>query len=351
MKYIVKDIDGQEHGPIDEATLAKWVDEDRVTAETQIRSEMLPNWKPASKLKLLEERLAEQAERRRQVESTLEKSSELAKKLKQRFSRKTEQSTAFVHRHKPQNATITRRIYAWIFDLVAIGVIVLTAYAGVLAYAFYHAGKVTDADVEELRQRDNRLAAASETGVNIEASLEMRPAVSPASAQDSAAKADVAMAPAVPDTSVNLDNLEADRAPYTLADSQAGYGLGSRWRNIVDGKEYICLDGKPGQARWIAQAYLKRLVTFATIPLVLLIIFYYGFCYGFFAQTFGMWYWGIFIIRKNIEEVYFFRAFIYTLMMFVFGIFTPVFLYVFNRGLHDLLAGVRVINVAGTTKD
>ena len=29
MKYIIKDANNQEHGPIDAETLAKWVDEDR----------------------------------------------------------------------------------------------------------------------------------------------------------------------------------------------------------------------------------------------------------------------------------------------------------------------------------
>ncbi len=355
MKYIIKDIDGHEHGPIDEETLAKWVDEDRVTAETQIRSEMLPRWKPASQIKLLNERLQEQAARRQKTESSFEKTAKLATTFKQQFSQKKEKNTTFVQRHKPHDAGTMRRFYAWIFDLLLIGAAVLTVYAGVLFYAYYHAGMVTENGIAELREEDNLLGSSQRAAISSKKSPVVNADSAHAPLSGSSASSGEQLpqdkTPAKPSAKHTYDNLEANGPPYTLADMDAGYGLGSKWVDINSGNAYICLSGKPGNARWVQQKYLKKLVTFAAIPLVLLIIFYYSFCYGYFAQTFGMWYWGIFVTKKNIEEVYFFRAFIYTLTMFVFGILTPAFIYLCDRGLHDLLVGVRVIEVAGSTKD
>jgi uncharacterized RDD family membrane protein YckC len=66
---------------------------------------------------------------------------------------------------------------------------------------------------------------------------------------------------------------------------------------------------------------------------------------GYFSQTFGMWYWGIFITRTRIEEVYFLRAFIFAFIYPFCFIFSPLFVYIFHRGLHEILCGVKLIRV------
>ena len=82
MQYIIKDIKNEEHGPIDAETLAKWVDEDRVTAETPVRSSLIASWKTASQIAILTERLAEQEIRRRKSATMTEKSGSILKNAK-----------------------------------------------------------------------------------------------------------------------------------------------------------------------------------------------------------------------------------------------------------------------------
>ena len=88
MKYIIKDINNEEHGPIEAETLAKWVDEDRVLAETLVRSSLIPNWKNASEIAFLAERLAEQAVRKEKAATMAEKSGSILKNAKGRLAAK-----------------------------------------------------------------------------------------------------------------------------------------------------------------------------------------------------------------------------------------------------------------------
>ena len=46
-------------------------------------------------------------------------------------------------------------------------------------------------------------------------------------------------------------NMAASAAPTVNEDSGDGYGIGSRWFDIVNDKEYVCLDATAGAAVWI----------------------------------------------------------------------------------------------------
>jgi len=46
-------------------------------------------------------------------------------------------------------------------------------------------------------------------------------------------------------------NMEASTAPTTADDSNSGYAVGSRWFDITNDKEYVCLDATAGAAVWI----------------------------------------------------------------------------------------------------
>ena len=85
MQYIIKDLNNEEHGPIDAETLAKWVDEDRVLAETPVRSSLMANWKTADQIAFLAERLAEQENRRQKSATIVEKSGSILKDAKNRL--------------------------------------------------------------------------------------------------------------------------------------------------------------------------------------------------------------------------------------------------------------------------
>jgi PleD family two-component response regulator len=57
---VIRDIEGNEHGPVDQETLIKWVEDDRVTAKTEVRNSLLGTWKRIDDLEFLREMLDEQ---------------------------------------------------------------------------------------------------------------------------------------------------------------------------------------------------------------------------------------------------------------------------------------------------
>lgn len=81
-----------------------------------------------------------------------------------------------------------------------------------------------------------------------------------------------------------------------------------------------------------------------------LILLYFGGCIGVFAQTLGMWFYGIILVRNgdDAQEVYLLRAYIYALLILIVGIFSPVFNFISGRkrSLHDLLTDTQVVKIS-----
>ena len=84
------------------------------------------------------------------------------------------------------------------------------------------------------------------------------------------------------------------------------------------------------------------------------LLIYFAICFGIFAQTFGMWFWGILLVCNgdDARPVYLGRAFLSTVLMLFFGIFSPFFVYVSggNRALHDILSGTQVVRISARPK-
>jgi uncharacterized RDD family membrane protein YckC len=151
----------------------------------------------------------------------------------------------------------------------------------------------------------------------------------------------------VPD--VIPDNLTAVTPPSIYADNVNGYYIGSIWHNqSPGGKRYVCIGTDEGAAQWITVVWLRKTVTTVVSILVVFTLLYYGICLGFFAQTFGMWYWGIFIVKKDTSEVFFMRAMVWTVLMMTLGVISPLSVYLLRKAPHDVIAKVRIIQVAGT---
>ena len=92
--------------------------------------------------------------------------------------------------------------------------------------------------------------------------------------------------------------------------------------------------------------YFLYIIFFTTI------ILYYGIGLGIYAQTVGMWFWGIIIVKNNLDEVLPAQAFIFMLLTIVAGPISP-FIALFNpesRSLNDYIAGTMFIKVAAKTK-
>ncbi|HPO90230.1 MAG TPA: RDD family protein [Victivallales bacterium] len=92
--------------------------------------------------------------------------------------------------------------------------------------------------------------------------------------------------------------------------------------------------------------------SFVIITFYLGILLYYSVSLGLFAQTFGMWFWGIMIVSSDIDEVYLGRAYFFTICMLLFGIISPLIVYLNpeKRSLHEYLSGTRIIGIAAKPK-
>ncbi|MBU8901307.1 MAG: RDD family protein [Victivallales bacterium] len=356
MEYIIKDVNGEEHGPIDAETLAKWVDEDRVLAETQVRSSLMANWKNAEHVAFLAERFAEQELRRQKSATMAEKSGSILKKAKSRLSDKLTpkvQST-FEQKRPPQYAQMKIRFMAGLYDLVLIMLIGIFLYGIGISYAYFHTAN-TDSSKQEIAEKDNMmipvLKAERDRRIEIEGRFEAVRKVQKGEELEASIKAFKAEFKAEKAKSKEIreelheNNMTADCPPYTLADKNAGYQASSIWLDTVTGEKYICLSGKAGAARWLANKDFTKIVTICLSAMVLIVLFLYAFWLAYYSQTFGMWFWGIFITKRKIGEVYFFRAFIFTLLYPCCFIFSPLFVYIFRRGLHEILSGTRFVRV------
>ncbi|MFA6714356.1 MAG: RDD family protein [Victivallaceae bacterium] len=357
MQYIIKDKNNEEHGPVDAETLEKWVDEDRITAETPIRSSLMANWRTADDMAFLKERLAEQAVRREEAATMMEKSGSVLKDIKGRIAEKfVPASTSKLEQKRPyQYANMFSRSMAGLYDLVVILLVGLLIYFAGLVYAYYYPASRTDNSKQAIAEKDNMMIpidkAAEERRLDIEKRLEaakqtlkddeLKKTEKAFEAELKAEKAATAKIKA----EVHENNLSADCPPYTFADKNAGYQASSIWMDTVANEEYVCLSGAPGAARWLKTGELNEIVTFGLAALLLGVFVVNALCLGYYSQTFGMWFWGIFLSKRRIGEVYFFRAFIFTLFWPLCFIFSPLFVYVFRRGLHEMIADVRLIRV------
>ncbi|QSH41638.1 hypothetical protein P0136_07000 [Lentisphaerota bacterium ZTH] len=370
MNFIIRDASGVEHGPVDEETIAKWVDEDRVTPETPVRNSLINTWKAAGDLKFLLERFSEQEKRRAAAESSAKKSARAVKSMAKSFVNNKETGTMFRHKHIPEYATTGRRLLALLCDLLLVFIVGCLFFSCGMYYAHDLAGKYTDNSRRMLAEKDNMvLELKHQSGkkrkrrrVTAEQQLlHLKNSEKPAAKEeagitekyfnDAANEVNMAVKSQQKIYKLHKDNLNAEYPPYTCADKRGGYGISSVWIDKTAAEKYVCLGAARNDARWIKVSILSNIFTWCLVILLGIAILYYGLTLGFFAQTFGMWFWGIFITRKNISEVCYFRAFWWTVLMFLTGILMPFFNYLLHRGLHDILSGVRIIRVGGATKE
>ena len=230
MEYIIKDVNGEEHGPIDADTLAKWVDEDRVLAETQVRSSLMANWKNADQVAFLAERFAEQEIRIQKSATMAEKSGSIFKKAKSRLAEKlgTKTQSKFEQKRPPQYAQMKIRFMSGLYDLVLIMLIGIFLYGIGITYAYFYPAAKTDSSKQEIAVRDNMmipvLRAERDRRIEIERRFEAVLKVQKGEELEASEKAFKAEFKAEKAKSEKIreelheNNMNADCPPYTLAD-------------------------------------------------------------------------------------------------------------------------------------
>ena len=135
-KYLVKTLDGQQYGPVDQECLVRWVKTGRVTRGCQIRSTLLARWETAAEVRFLREHI--EAQERATVAVADVAAPTFWDKLKTRATMRGTRSrtAAGIHETKAadfQAAPIWMRVASGLSDLV----VVLLLGAGVfLAMAY-----------------------------------------------------------------------------------------------------------------------------------------------------------------------------------------------------------------------
>ncbi|MPN51857.1 hypothetical protein SDC9_199507 [bioreactor metagenome] len=83
---------------------------------------------------------------------------------------------------------------------------------------------------------------------------------------------------------------------------------------------------------------------------MLAVILYYSLSLAIFAQTVGMWYWGVMLTKSSLAEVYFLRAFVYALLLPILGVLMVPAVLASQRSIADWLCGVRQIRVCSAPR-
>jgi len=311
MHFMVKDTEGKEHGPLNEDTLIKWADAGDINSGTPMRNALMAQWKKASDFNFLKESFVRQAE-------ALEKDKGFFEKLADSKTKKKEgeKSTAFEYKYLPDPAGLRQRLAATFFDFALLSVPALILYFISLSI-FYFSDINSSVPVPEPKEP-----------VKMETSEEEKIKIP------------------------QLASFESEANPLIEDNAAKGFEAGSHWKNTMTGAVFVCVGSSDTSARWVNADLYDRTVLISVLSFFTIFLLYYGLLLGLYAQTFGMWFWGIFIARPDLEEVYLLRAYFFTLAMFLAGIMSPAFIFVSSsrRAFHDIISGVTVLKIAGKPK-
>lgn len=319
MDFIVRLEDGSQQGPLDQETLRKWVDIDKVKRETPVRNALLQNWKEAGDFDFLAAAL--EAQDLRAQAQAKEKKGFFSKILggddeKPKDKRPKEVSSAFKYEYIPKPAGVGLRLGAAAFDWALIAIFALILLSGGICQSYLHARSVT----------------------------------TPAQAQPAASKA-----PASPDAAAPkpVDSASEARPPSAADSSEKGYHPGSIWTDTAADVVYACVSSSSDGALWCEREYLNSLFIRLFAVFCFGTMLYLGFSLGFFSQTIGMWFWGIFLAKSaDGAAVFPLRAFAFAILSLPLGFLMPAVSFVMpdKRSVHDMLAGVKLIGIAAKPK-
>lgn len=118
-RYILKTVDGEQYGPVDQDVLIRWAENGRITAYCQIRSTLIARWENASDIPFLRDILL------KQIEEETAKSESLFSKIRKRATMKAVEIAEFsgLHEVRPEDfnaASVPMRIVTAITDMLAV---------------------------------------------------------------------------------------------------------------------------------------------------------------------------------------------------------------------------------------
>lgn len=369
MDYIVRQNKG-EYPKVSEAELIAMAESGLLSPDTQVRKALMPTWTTAKEVPVLVEFFKNGGK------SNVTAASD--------DSDKPDEVTAYENSFIPTPAGFWLRLQAWgldIFLLIVLFFIVAGCATGILSVigANINEGAVRiGSDFMNVTVRTDR--TANRRGALVRERLRARKlaeekyqeklsAVKAQLKKDRARyKAEIAKArkekatraefdkiapvikveyPKPPPVKEKVSKFTSNRMPTITDDAFEGCYAGTLWIDTKARRTYVCISGLKNNAVWLTLPMVNSAANTAVICYVLLGVLLLGGPLLFRAQTFGMWYFGIFLsdakdFKKEVLEL---RAFFYLLISVLTFYLNPLFLLIRKPVLAELITGTRVISI------
>lgn len=366
MEFFIKDKDGNQQGPIEHDEMLKMIAEGHVFSSTPTKNAIFPAWKTAADFSVLKEALATQKERLSKENPELLATHEVT-------GASTQITTSFKNAYDPDYPGFFLRFKAAFYDWIIILIAVLVIAGGGTCMAWLKSSSYTDrtspavvAVLEQRKAQDEATAKARVAEKKAKSEKKQDEGEdAPEKDESDVNNAFVALNSAIEgfgqfEKDIDIDavrkgerqNVTKSRMPSQIDDSLKGFSGGSNWLDESTGISYVCVSGKMSAARWCEAGVLRNIFYVCFTLCTGLILLYYGLSLGLWAQTVGMWYWGLLIVRGSdcTKEVLTFRAFIFAILGLIFGITMPFFAVLRKPGIYERVTDVHVIKVAAKIK-
>ncbi|MDD3119316.1 MAG: RDD family protein [Victivallales bacterium] len=347
MNFIVKDQEGNESASLSHNEVEQLIIHGKLNAESPIRNAIIKKWNTVEGIGMFAEILAYAEQKLAQEDPEQAEKIQEERQIKKQKKQDGAYGTAFRNRIDPVPASLALRLSSALTDLLIFVVI-----AGILALAgwgelllFSRQDTATEVP-KPVKANVNQVSAAAPAATPTEAKGEPSATTDTAKGEPSA-KTDTAKVPKKDFTfkpGINRDN--AVKSPSNLDNKARGFNFGSRW-TMKSGETYCCISASDTRGQWIKAARISALLHRGYIIISLVAVLYFSLAFGVFAQTVGMWFWGLFVAKTDGGEAYMFRGFVYAMLMLAFGILMPLMAVMRSRAIHDRLAGVTIFRTAG----
>ena len=402
MNFFVKDINGEEHGPVNEKELEQLVDSDLVTRDEAVKRALMRNWSPAGEFDFLKAAFIRADKRKAERENV--------DYIEQVNAPGSSAVSHFENEYVPVGGGAKLRFWSFVNDLGIVCLVLLFLLLAGTGAAFIKAfnatvtdGEVVDAVVSERKEIDDKIVelrrelaelkgeplpedekTLDESGSETEsgslarirkgasereklAETVMPAAPSNPSASSSAPVADAAserrkerrikvLEASLAELTLKPEPRETNKSaslPTVVDDSRAGYSVGSVWSvetpDSSSSVSYVCIRAGENRALWCEKSFLSLLATVVFSLLAVFVIIYPAVQLGLYARTRGMNFYGIFLsdIEKPTRvEVLSFRAFIFYIVSLVTLPLIPFFMTAGARTPGELVTRTRVIRIS-----
>lgn len=318
MEYIVLGKNNEEYGPVDQETLLKWVEHGRVLKDSKIRNSLMKQWHEAGKLDFLEDAFSVQEVHEEEEASTptglLKGFLGLNAKKHEVEKAKGKQATAFVQKYTPAPATVYQRIATFATDAVLLSLVALILFFTMVI--------TTNTWVEVKSERFGKIEKElTEEADKVAFDADSDPEVVQVE-EDADVKGDVEAVAKDVDSAISEEDADED----------------------VEEEATVV----------VFPPVKKMHSTFKFFFAIFIIItlLYYGISLGIYAQTYGMHYWGIFIVKGYNDEALPARTFAFAILSLFFAPLTPIVVFInpAHRSIHGYITGTRLIKITATSK-